>query len=120
MTEPIGLIKRLRSEAYRIAEYGLQRDHSMAADELERLIAALADFHALSQENKRLKADANVALSEENDALIAVLQAADDLLTRDSPEFENYDPDRPVTDEEWNIVHAKIRDALAGPKPHTN
>lgn len=31
MTEPIGLIKRLRSEAYRIAEYGLQRDHSMAA-----------------------------------------------------------------------------------------
>lgn len=58
-SEPIGLIARLRSEAYRIAEYGLQRDHTMAADELERLCRKFS-----------AGADADVRLSEENDALI--------------------------------------------------
>lgn len=58
--EPLGLIARLRSEAYRIAEYGLQRDHSMAADELERLLHKCRDAAAL----------ADVRLSEENDDLI--------------------------------------------------
>lgn len=114
-SEPLGLIARLRSEAYRIAEYGLQRDHSMAADELERLLHKCRDAAAL----------ADVRLSEENDALIeqnkellAALEKADRIFVRCNPEFEGYNPDEEATDAEWDATHAMIRAAIA--KARTN